>query len=100
MKKLFKDRYFGEEIYLVQEGVLSVPRHMGERSIRAMHGYHPTDQHSYAALFTNQHELPAPVNAIPEIFKLMTIEAEKAFAKNESFLSPTNKPEQFLAQTH
>ena len=45
---LFPDRYFGELIFLVQEGVLIVPSHMGERPIRAMHGYHPSDPQSYA----------------------------------------------------
>jgi hypothetical protein len=85
MHALFPDRYFGELIFLVQEGVLIVPSHMGERPIRAMHGYHPTDKHSYAALFTNQPELPAQVSAIPEIFSLMTIEAEHAFTHNERF---------------
>ena len=99
MKTLFEDRYFGEIIYLVKEGVLIVPSHMGERPITAMHGYHPEDKHSYAALCTNQHELPVQVDAIPEIFKLMTLEAEQAFTKNESFNTPTNKPEPVLAQT-
>src|SRR3954468_10314938 len=36
MKALFEDRYFGELIFLVKEGVLIVPSHMGERPIRAM----------------------------------------------------------------
>jgi hypothetical protein len=100
MKTLFEDRYFGELIFLVKEGVLIVPSHMGERPIRAMHGYHPTDKHSYAALFTNQPELPVQVNAIPEIFKLMTFEAEQAFGRNESFLPVTQKPDQLMAQTN
>jgi hypothetical protein len=99
MKTLFEDRYFGEVIYLVKEGVLIVPSHMGERPIRAMHGYHPTDKHSYATLCTNQQDLPAQVTAIPDIFKLMTLEAEQAFTKNESFTSAANKPEPLLAQT-
>jgi hypothetical protein len=81
----FPDGYFGELIFLVKEGVLIVPSHMGERPIRAMHGYHPTDKHSYAALFTNMEELPVQVSAIPEIFKLMTLEGERAFARNEKF---------------
>jgi len=88
MRALFADRYFGELIFLVKEGVLIVPSHMGERPIRAMHGYHPTDKHSYAALFTNQSELPAQVSAIPEIFSVMTLEAEHAFAHNEAFPAP------------
>ncbi|MBC7981049.1 MAG: alkaline phosphatase family protein [Armatimonadetes bacterium] len=99
MKALFEDRYFGELIFLVKEGVLIVPSHMGERPIRAMHGYHPTDKHSYAALLTNQTELPVQVNAIPEIFKLMTLESEQAFARSEKLAAPSAKPEPILAQT-
>lgn len=88
---LFPDRYFGELIFLVKEGVLIVPSHMGERPIRAMHGYHPRDKHSYAALFTNLSELPASVHAIPDIFKLMTHEAENAFGRNEKFATPARE---------
>ncbi len=71
LRTLFADRYFGELIFLVQEGVLIVPSHMGERPIRAMHGYHPADPHSYAALLTNQPEIPAAVTAIPHLCDLM-----------------------------
>lgn len=99
LKALFDDRYFGEVIYLVKEGVLIVPSHMGERPIRAMHGYHPTDKHSYAVLCTNQIDLPAPVTAIPEIFKLMTHEAEHAFAANEKTASLLNRSEGPLVPT-
>ncbi|CAN5861557.1 hypothetical protein BH11VER1_BH11VER1_19720 [soil metagenome] len=67
----FDDHQFGELIFLVKEGVLIVPSHMGERPIRAMHGYHPHDPHSYAALFTNQTDLPAEVTHIPHIHRLM-----------------------------
>jgi len=55
--------------------VLIVPSHMGERPIRAMHGYHPADRHSYAALLTNQTDIPADIRAIPDIYKLMTRDA-------------------------
>ena len=87
LKKLgafFPDRYFGELIFLVKEGVLIVPSHMGERAIRAMHGYHPTDPQSYAVLCTNQAELPPEVTAIPHIYRLMTHEAESASLRNAS----------------
>lgn len=67
----FVDDRFGELIFLVREGVLIVPSHMGERPIRAMHGYHPEDPHSYATLFSNQAELPAEVTHIPHIYRLM-----------------------------
>lgn len=79
---LFPDRYFGELIFLVQEGVLIVPSHMGERPIRAMHGYHPNEKHSYAALFTNQPASVDEVQAIPHLFQLMMREAELANAAN------------------
>jgi hypothetical protein len=82
MGTLFPDRYFGELIFLVKEGVLIVPSHMGERPIRAMHGYHPSDAQSFALLCTNQPEIPAEIQAIPDIFKLMTREADLAQARN------------------
>lgn len=72
MRAYFDDHQFGELIFLVNEGVLIVPSHMGERPIRAMHGYHPHDPHSYATLFTNQARLPAEVTHIPHIHRLMT----------------------------
>jgi predicted AlkP superfamily pyrophosphatase or phosphodiesterase len=74
LRVFFPDRYFGELFFLCEEGTLIVPSHMGERPIRAMHGYHPNDKHSFAALFSNQ-EIPQSVTAIPHVFNLMTDEA-------------------------
>jgi hypothetical protein len=79
---LFPDRYFGELIFLAREGVLIVPSHMGARPIRGMHGYHPTDAHSYAALCTNQEVIPDETTSIPDIFRLMTRDADLARARN------------------
>jgi hypothetical protein len=79
---LFPDRYFGELIFLVREGVLIVPSDMGERPIRAMHGYHPDEKHSYAALLTNVPDVPADVTDIPHVYRLMTRDAELAHAAN------------------
>jgi len=79
---LFPDRYFGQLIFLVREGVLIVPSHMGERPIRAMHGYHPADKHSYAALCTNQPLVPEDIEAIPDVYRLMARDAELARRKN------------------
>jgi hypothetical protein len=81
LRTYFPDRYFGELFFLVKEGVLIVPSHMGERPIRAMHGYHPTDKHSFAALFSNQ-EIPASITAIPHVYNLMTDAALAAKAAN------------------
>lgn len=80
LRALFTDRHFGELIFLVREGVLIVPSHMGERPLRAMHGYHPSEKHSYAALFTNQAAVPEDITAIPDLYRLMVREAESAHA--------------------
>lgn len=80
----FPDRYFGELIFLMNEGVLIVPSHMGARPIRAMHGYHPDAPHSYAALLSNRRDIPAGINAIPDMYKLMAADAEAAHAANRT----------------
>lgn len=82
LRAFFPDHHFGELIFLVKEGVLIVPSHMGERPIRAMHGYHPSEKHSYAALFTNQLEIPEDISAIPDLCRLMKQQAELARAEN------------------
>jgi hypothetical protein len=81
---LFPDRYFGELIFLVEEGTLIVPSHMGERPIRAMHGYHPDAPHSQASLLSNQADIPAGVTAIPDMYRLMTRDAAVAHAANRA----------------
>ncbi len=82
MHTLFPDRYFGELIFLVEEGVLIVPSHMGERPLRAMHGYHPEAPHSYASLLSNQADVPSNITAIPDIYRLMTQNAEESHRAN------------------
>lgn len=80
----FPDRHFGEMIFLMEEGTLIVPSHMGERPIRAMHGYHPDAPHTAAALMTNQDGLMEDIAAIPDMYKLMTWDAEAAHALNRA----------------
>jgi len=82
MGTFFPDHRFGELIFLVKEGVLIVPSDMGARPLRAMHGYHPTDKHSYAALCTNQASVPESVTAIPHMYDLMVQDAEYAKERN------------------
>ena len=89
MRAFFEDGYFGEVIFLAKEGVLIVPSHMGERPIRAMHGYHPTDKHSYASLLTNQPSIPDDVTAIPHICRLMESTALLAKSRNQPAASAT-----------
>jgi len=78
------DGYFGELIFLANEGVLIVPSHMGERPIRGMHGYHPQAPQSYAMLCSNQTEIPEDIAGITDIYRLMTRDAELAAAKNST----------------
>jgi len=88
---LFPDRYFGELIFLMREGVLIVPSHMGERPIRAMHGYHPKEKHSHAVLLTNQSEIPDDITAIPHIYNLMVRDALLAQGQNKSQRPPKRR---------
>jgi hypothetical protein len=82
LQTYFPDHAFGELIFLVQEGVLIVPSHMGERPIRAMHGYHPTDKHSYATICSSQ-EVPDELTAIPHLCELMKERAHHAQLLNQ-----------------
>lgn len=81
------DRRFGELVFLVEEGVLIVPSHMGERPIRAMHGYHPDAPQSYASLMTNRAELPCEVTDIPHLHRLM-LEAIAGSSQNSELIQP------------
>jgi hypothetical protein len=73
----FEDRYFGEVIYLVKEGTLIVPSDMGPNPLAGMHGYHPSDMHSYAMLMTNQTEISDEIISIPHIFNLMKSDLDR-----------------------
>ncbi len=87
---LFPDRYFGELIFLVEEGVLIVPSHMGERPIRAMHGYHPDAPHSYASMLTSYPDAPQDVTAIPHTYGLMVEQAGRAARLNRAARPPVS----------
>jgi predicted AlkP superfamily pyrophosphatase or phosphodiesterase len=84
LRTFFPDYHFGQLIFLVKEGVLIVPSDMGERPIRAMHGYHPDDPQSYAALCSNVSDIPDEIEAIPDVFRLMTRDAEMARERNSA----------------
>jgi hypothetical protein len=79
------DGTWGELFFLVREGVLICPSHMGERPIRAMHGYHPDEPQSAAALLTNVPSVSSEITAIPHIHRLM-----HEYAMNARFQNTTN----------
>jgi hypothetical protein len=84
LRCLFPDRYFGELFFLVREGVLIVPSHMGARPLRAMHGYHPEERHSFAAILTNQAGHLEELRAIPDLHDVMLREALRAQIANHA----------------
>ncbi len=96
---LFPDRYFGELIYLMNEGELIVPSHMGERPIRAMHGYHPSAPHSYAALMSNQTDIPAEIANIADVYQLMVRDAGLAHTANRRHRDENRRTRELIAET-
>lgn len=83
LRAYFEDGYFGELIFLVEEGTLIVPSHMGERPIRGMHGYHPSGVQSDASLLTNQEAIHDDIHSIPHIYRLMEHWATQAQASSK-----------------
>jgi hypothetical protein len=63
---LFPARDYGEDIYLLDPGVLMVPSFMGSRPLAAMHGYdaaHP----EMAALLRSSHPVPGDVRHLKDV---------------------------------
>ncbi|HEX9164759.1 MAG TPA: alkaline phosphatase family protein [Gemmatimonadales bacterium] len=56
----FPGQSYGQLYFLLDPGVLLCPSDMGERPIRGMHGYDPSDRDSTAFFASNQAPDPAP----------------------------------------
>jgi len=67
----YEDHKYGELFFLLKEGHLIVPSFMGQKSIAAMHGYHPTDPASYAMIISDK-EIPEEIKHIKDINILMS----------------------------
>lgn len=50
----FPDHRYGEEIYLMNEGTVIAPGHMGEIAPQGMHGFHPDSPHSWAVFLSSE----------------------------------------------
>jgi hypothetical protein len=70
MNACFADDRYGEEIYLLDEGTVAEPSHMGAIAPRGMHGFHPDAPHSYAAFLSSQ-DYGDSLNSITDIFGIM-----------------------------
>ena len=64
------DRIFGDAIFLLDAGIQIVPSDMGEKALNGMHGFIPENEHSYAAILSNE-VLPDNMEHIADYFNLM-----------------------------
>lgn len=70
----FDDAQYGEELFLMDDGVLIVPSHMGKKPLAGMHGYHPFNPDAYASMVST-HPIPDEVVGLTDVkpFLLSTI---------------------------
>jgi type I phosphodiesterase/nucleotide pyrophosphatase len=67
----FDDHRYGEEIYLMPEGVIIASPERGDIVSRGMHGYHPSTLHSPSA-FVSSVDYRGTVNHITDVFRVMS----------------------------
>ena len=70
-----EDRAFGDAIFLLDAGIQIVPSDMGGIPLNGMHGFIPENEHSYAAILSNE-PLPPGVEKVADYFNLMIERAE------------------------
>jgi len=70
----FEDSQFGDAIFLMNSGSVITPCFMGKKSCPGMHGYHPDDAETDAAILSNR-KLPEELKEIKDIFWLLLDEA-------------------------
>jgi hypothetical protein len=70
MKAYFPDHRYGEEIYLLNEGVVAEPSHMGAVAPRGMHGFSPDAPHSMAS-FISSEDYDSSLHSITDVFGVM-----------------------------
>jgi hypothetical protein len=63
---LFPGREYGEDVFLLDPGILMVPSFMGSRPLAAMHGYDPAHP-AMAALLGSNRPLPAEVGSLQDV---------------------------------
>ena len=66
----FPDNRYGEKIFLLDEGVVTKPSHMGAVAPRGMHGFHPSAPHSFAS-FISSEDYGNSLSSITDIFHVM-----------------------------
>ena len=71
-----QDRAFGDKIFLLEAGIQIVPSDMGGIPLNGMHGFDVNDEHSFAAILSNQ-AIPVAMEKVADYFNLMIERAEK-----------------------
>ena len=66
----FEDRMYGDLIFLMNTPTQLVPSFMGIKPVHGIHGFHPHDADSYAAMLSNR-PLPPALRRIHQIHGLM-----------------------------
>ncbi|MBN2161625.1 MAG: alkaline phosphatase family protein [Pontiellaceae bacterium] len=66
----FEDGQYGDLIFLMNSGVQIAPGFMGIKACKGMHGYHPADPDSLAAIASNR-PIPPDITKIQHIHRLM-----------------------------
>jgi len=62
----YDDHAYGDEVFLLDPGVLLVPSFMGREPVAAMHGYAPGHPDMAALLWSNR-PVPADVRGLPDV---------------------------------
>ena len=70
LRAYFPDHRYGEEIYLLNEGVVAEPSHMGAVAPRGMHGFNPDAPHSMAS-FISSEDYDGGLRSITDVFGVM-----------------------------
>jgi hypothetical protein len=75
----FPAREYGDDIFLLDPGLLMVPSFMGDQPVAAMHGYHPNHP-AMAALLLSNRPIPATVDRLAAVRGFLEAEALAARA--------------------
>jgi hypothetical protein len=81
----FADARYGEDVFLLEPGVLMVPSYMGSGPVAAMHGYHPAHPDMAGVLASNR-ALPAGVTHLSQLRGYLEHELDALLASEPGVL--------------
>jgi len=65
----FRTSEYGEIIFVMNPGHIVVPSHVGRTALKAMHGFHPSDEYSRAC-FLSSKEIDSPPHHVRDVFSV------------------------------